>query len=58
MNELIEKINASFETLKADAKLQAGKGNKAAGTRARKASLELEKLLKQFRKASLEASKG
>lgn len=31
--------------------------NKAAGMRARKASLELEKLLKQFRKESLEASK-
>lgn len=58
MNELIEKINASFETLKADAELQGEKGNKAAGTRARKASLELEKLLKEFRKASLEASKA
>lgn len=57
MNELVEKINASFETLKADAELQIEKGNKAAGTRARKASLELEKLLKEFRKASLEASK-
>lgn len=33
------------------------KGNKAAGTRARKASLELEKLLKEFRKASLEEAK-
>jgi len=30
---------------------------KAAGTRARKGSLELEKLLKEFRKASLEDSK-
>lgn len=58
MNELIEKINASFETLKTDAELQAEKGNKAAGTRARKTSLELEKLLKEFRKASLEASKA
>ncbi|MGS4347352.1 histone H1 [Myroides odoratus] len=58
MNGLIEKINASYEALKADAELQAEKGNKAAGTRARKASLELEKLLKEFRKASLEASKG
>lgn len=58
MNGLIEKINASYEVLKADAELQAEKGNKAAGTRARKASLELEKLLKEFRKASLEASKG
>lgn len=58
MNELIEKINASYEALKADAELQAEKGNKAAGTRARKASLDLEKLLKEFRKASLEASRG
>ena len=32
-------------------------GNKAAGTRARKASLEIEKAMKEFRKASLEASK-
>lgn len=58
MNELIEKINASFEALKTDANLQVEKGNKAAGTRARKSSLELEKLLKEFRKASLEASKS
>lgn len=58
MNELIEKISTSFEALKADAELQVEKGNKAAGTRARKASLELEKLLKEFRKASLEASKA
>lgn len=57
MQELIEKINASFETLKDDATLQIENGNKAAGTRARKSSLELEKLLKEFRKASLEASK-
>lgn len=58
MNELIEKINASFEALKTNANLQVEKGNKAAGTRARKSSLELEKLLKEFRKASLEASKS
>lgn len=58
MNELIEKINAGFETLKADAELQVEKGNKAAGTRVRKTSLELEKLLKEFRKASLDASKA
>lgn len=58
MYELIEKINASFEALKTDAALQQENGNKAAGTRARKSSLELEKLLKEFRKASLEASKA
>jgi len=58
MNELIAKIAASYEALKADAEMQAEKGNKAAGTRARKASLELEKLLKEFRKVSLEAAKA
>ena len=31
--------------------------NKAAGTRARKASHELEKALKEFRKVSVEAGK-
>lgn len=57
MNELIEKIKANAEALIADAALQSEKGNKAAGTRARKSSLDLEKLLKEFRKVSLEASK-
>jgi len=58
MNELITKIKEMSDALLADAALQAEKGNKAAGTRARKASLELEKVLKEFRKASLEASKN
>lgn len=58
MKELNEKINAAFEAFKTDAEIQSEKGNKAAGTRARKASLELEKLLKEFRKSSLEASKA
>jgi hypothetical protein len=57
MKELIEKIAAGFETFKTDAELQTEKGNKAAGTRARKASLEIEKLLKEFRKTSLNESK-
>ncbi len=57
MKELIEKIGAEFEAFKADAELQLEKSNKAAGTRARKSSLDLEKLLKEFRKVSLEESK-
>lgn len=57
MKELIEKIATGFETFKSDAELQTEKGNKAAGTRARKSSLELEKLLKEFRKSSLDESK-
>ena len=56
MNELIEKIKEVSEVLLVDAAAQAEKGNKAAGTRARKASLDLEKLLKEFRKLSLEES--
>lgn len=57
MNEVVAKIKEATETFFADANLQVEKGNKAAGTRARKASLELEKLLKEFRKVSLEESK-
>ena len=58
MNELVAKINEVFEAFAKDAALQVEKGNKAAGTRARKASLELEKLMKEFRKVSVEASKN
>lgn len=57
MKELIAKIEEAYAQFAEDAKLQAEKGNKAAGTRARKASLEVEKLMKQFRKASLEEAK-
>jgi len=57
MKDLFEKIIAEFETFKTEAELQIEKANKAAGTRARKSTLDLEKLLKEFRKASLEESK-
>mgnify|MGYP003482728978 FL=1 len=57
MNELIAKIKEMSDALLVDAAAQAEKGNKAAGTRARKASLDLEKALKEFRKVSLEESK-
>ena len=57
MKELVEKIQEKYAAFVTDAALQVEKGNKAAGTRARKASLELEKLMKEFRKASLEAAK-
>ena len=42
MNELIVKIQELSAALIADATQQAEKGNKAAGTRARRASLDLE----------------
>ncbi len=54
MQKLSWKTVAAFEK---DAKAQLENGNKAAGTRARKASLEIEKTMKEFRKASLEDSK-
>ena len=57
MKELVEKIQAEFTAFTEDANLQLEKGNKAAGTRARKASLEIEKMMKEFRKVSLEESK-
>ena len=57
MEELVNKINAEFATFATDASLQIEKGNKAAGTRARKSSLDLEKMLKEFRKESLAESK-
>ncbi len=57
MKKLVEKINAEFDAFKSEAEQQIEKGNKAAGTRARKSTLELTKLLKEFRQESLEASK-
>lgn len=57
MEELLNKIAAAYETFSTDAALQKENGNKAAGARARKASLVLEKAMKEFRKASLEAAK-
>lgn len=57
MQELISKIGTEMEAFQTDANLQAEKGNKAAGTRARKAALELTKLLKEFRKVSMEEAK-
>jgi len=57
MKNLVSKINEQIEVFKENADLQLNKGNKAAGTRARKAALELSKLLKDFRKTSVDAAK-
>lgn len=56
MGELINSIQAVANDLFANLG-NANKGNKAAAARARKNTLELEKLFKQFRKDSLAASK-
>ena len=57
MKELVEKVAELYAAFEKDAKAQIETGNKAAGTRARKASLESEKAMKACRKASLEAAK-
>lgn len=58
MKELLTKIDELYASFKADAELQATKGNKAAGLRARKAALELVTCYKEFRKLSTEAGKA
>ena len=57
MKDLVAKINAEIETFKTESDSLIEKGVKAAGARARKSSLEIEKLLKEFRKVSIEESK-
>ena len=57
MKNLVEKINAEYTAFAENAQTQVEKGNKAAGTRARKSALESSKLMKEFRKISVEASK-
>ena len=57
MKNLLEQIKAQYAVFEANAEAQVTKNNKAAGTRARKAALELSKLMKEFRKASVEAAK-
>ena len=57
MKELVEKVAALYADFSKDANAQLENGKKSAGTLSRKASLEIEKAMKEFRKASLEASK-
>ncbi len=55
MKELIAKVNELVDTIKAD--LEKSESNKAAAARVRKATLELEKVGKEFRKASIAVAK-
>jgi hypothetical protein len=57
MKNLVENIQTTFENFQTEANAQLETSNKSAGTRARKSSLELEKLLKEFRKVSVAESK-
>ena len=57
MKELVEKIAAEYAAFLKDATAQVENENKAAGTRARKASKKKKKAMKEFRKVSLEEAK-
>lgn len=57
MTELVVRIADATANFTENFEKHIAKGNKAAGARARKASLELEKLFKEYRKASIEADK-
>lgn len=56
LKKIVDEINNKFVDFSSNAEANTN-GNKAAGVRARKASLEIEKLLKQYRKDSIEAAK-
>jgi hypothetical protein len=56
MKELVAKINAEFEAFTAETESLIDK-SKGCWARARKSTLEMEKLLKEFRKLSIEESK-
>ncbi|MFI3327523.1 MAG: histone H1 [Rikenellaceae bacterium] len=57
MEKLLSQIKEQMDVFATNADAQVAKNNKAAGTRARKAALEISKLMKEFRKVSVEASK-
>lgn len=57
MKNLIENITKKMQDLNVQLNLFYG-GNKSAGKRARKATLELEKLFKEFRKRSVNETPG
>ncbi len=57
MKELVDQIKAEYAAFVVNADAQVEKGNKAAGARARKAALNLMKMMKDFRKVSVESSK-
>ena len=57
MEILLKEIQEKLDAFVKDAEAQVEKGNKAAGTRARKTSLELTKLFKEFRKQSIDSAK-
>lgn len=57
LKTLVETINEKISEFTNNAATNLEKGNKAAAKRARKASVELEKLMKKYRELTLKASK-
>ena len=57
MKAIYNEIAALWAEFEKNATAQLEKGNKAAGARARKNALDLMKKMKDFRKASVDASK-
>lgn len=53
MQEINDKIQSAYSAFVLDSSKEMD-GNKAAGTRARKSAIELIKLFKEYRKASIE----
>lgn len=57
MEELVKEISAKMIIFNKEMTDNVTRGNKAAGARVRKVSLELEKLFKKYRKESIENDK-
>ena len=57
MKELFDDIQSKMTELSKDMERNVHQGNKSAGVRARKATLELENMFKEYRKLSIEAAK-
>lgn len=57
MEKIQSEIEARMIILSKEINSNVSDGNKAAGARARKITLELEKLFKEYRKTSIEAAK-
>lgn len=56
MKELIERITTSVAAFKNESEKEMC-GNKSAGVRARRISLDIERMLKEYRKQTIEATK-
>ena len=56
-NELYETLNNLWEEFQENHRTFSEKGNKAAGTRARKAAGEFKKIVTDYRRASVSESK-